>query len=150
MKSASCPQLPLWNDRLVFLMFNPSPLVSIFFFSKTIFLSKQCSSVGVFFQGKSELCGSTESWMLTATQPQPQASKASLETRRSLHRHYWATQCLTLGSHLNSSWNCLPSKLGNVETQNCRRWPVLHKIWLPVGGNRGCFLPASGILFHSR
>lgn len=59
--------------------------------------------------------------MLTATQSQPQPSNASPETFRSLHRHYWATQCLTLRLHLNSSWNCLPSKLKKIETQNCKR-----------------------------
>lgn len=123
MKSASCSQPPLWNDRLLFLRFNPSSFVFIFFSLRLYFCQQQCSSVGFcwaffFFQGKSEPCSSAGSWMPAATQPQ--SSQGSLETLsfcRSLHLHYWATQCLTTGMHLNSSWNCLPSKLGKKGTE---------------------------------
>lgn len=141
MKSVSCSQPPLWNDRLLFLRFNPSSFVSIFFFLGLYFCQQQCSSVGFcwacFLQGKSEPCSSAGSWMPAATQPQP--SQASLKTLRSLHWHYWDTQCLTWGINLNSSWSCLPSKLRKTGTElqemvrisqnlaSCvGKWRVLH------------------------
>lgn len=113
MKSVSCSQPPLWNDRLLFLRFNPSSFVSIFFPKDCISVNSNAAAWGfvglVFFRENLEPCSSTGSWMPAATQPQP--SQASLKTLRSLHWHCWATQCLTLGMYLNSSWNCLPSKL---------------------------------------
>lgn len=113
MKSVSCSQPPLWNDRLLFLRFNPSSFVSIFFPKDCISVNSNAAAWGfvglVFFRENLEPCSSTGSWMPAATQPQP--SQASLKTLRSLHWHCWATQRLTLGMYLNSSWNCLPSKL---------------------------------------
>lgn len=145
MKSASCSQPPLWNDRLLFLRFNPSSFLSIFFFPKTIFLSTAMQQCGVllgwFFSGK---IGTMQFyWKLMSAATQPQPSQGSLETLRSLHWHHWATQRLTSGMHLNSSCNCLPSKLRKTE-QNFKRWPGFHKIWFLGWGNGGCFIPASG------
>lgn len=37
------------------------------------------------------------------------------------NRQHWATQSLTVGTHLNASWNCLPSKPNKRETLNCKR-----------------------------
>lgn len=109
-------QAAIFKIQSIFLCFY-------FFFPKTVFLSTAMQQCGVllgffFFQGKSEPCSSAGSWMPAATQPQ--SSQGSLETLsfcRSLHLHYWATQCLTTGMHLNSSWNCLPSKLGKKGTE---------------------------------
>lgn len=78
MKSASCPQLPLWNDRLVFLMFNPSPLVSIFFFFfKDNISVKAMQQRWVFFSG--EIWTMRFYWKLNAySYPAPAPSQQSL------------------------------------------------------------------------
>lgn len=114
------PPLPplKWQDAIFKVQ---SISLNSYFFSKPIFLSIAMWQVlgGVVlvfsFHRKPGLCSSTEIRMFTATQPRP--SKAPHETFRSLHKHCWATQSLTLGSHLNSSWNCLSSKLRNTERQ---------------------------------
>lgn len=123
MKSASCSQPPLWNDRLLFLRFNPSSFVFIFFSLRLYFCQQQCSGVGfcwAFFFSRENLNHAVllEAGCLQLLSPNPaKAHWKHSSFCRSLHLHYWATQCLTTGMHLNSSWNCLPSKLGKKGTE---------------------------------
>jgi len=112
MKSASRPQIPLWSDRLLFLRFNPSLLVSVVFFLKTVFLSTamQCWC-GLLFvlKEKSELCSSTESWMLTAN-PAPVPVQ---------QRPAWSIQ---ITAQMQSGIHASPTPEASPQRQaNCRK-----------------------------
>lgn len=142
MKSVSCSQPPLWNDRLLFLRFNPSSFVSIFFFPRTVFLStamQQCGVLlGLFFSGK--IWTMQFYWKLDAC-------SYSAPVQPSLTQNIHVTALTLLGYSMFNIRNALktphgaasPASSGKQE-QNCKKWPGLHKIWLPGWGNEGCFI----------
>lgn len=124
MKSASCPQIPLWSDRLLFLRSNPSLLVSGFFFFKDN-ISVDSNAVlawvfCLFLKEKSELCSSTESWMLTA-------NSAPVPIQQS---PTWSTQ-ITAQMQSGIYWSPTPEASAQRQA-NCRM-----RVWTGKGVHLG-------------